>query len=676
MPFGKIILRPGVNVEASPTLNKGGISLSQLIRFKLGLAEKLGGWLAYCQTPVVGTGTGMKSFSGLDGTTYLMVGTEQRLCIITSGILYDITPVRLTHNIAPALTTTNLSKTVRIADAGSGTAPGDWVYITVPIAIDGLVLQGFYQVSNTIDPNTYEVQAATAATATTGPGGAVPAFTTVNGSAVVTVALNNHGYATNDPFVIGVATTGGGITLAVGSYTVTRINANQFTIVASAVATGSVTFSENGGNARFEYLIQTGFSNAVVLSGWGIGVWGAGVWGLSSGSTVRGLMRQWSADAWGSSLVACYTKGPIYEWDPPVTNVFPGNRATPAFVLTNAPNQNICIFVHSQSEILVAAGCSDSGGTFDPLLVRWSDQDDLTVWVGASGNQAGLFRLKSGSRIVGSMMVPQGGLIWTDAGVWSMQYIGYPDIFGFTVVGVNCGLIGMRARAYLNSSVLWMGRDNFYIMAPGGTPQAVPCTVWDKVFRNLNSFQVDEIFCAVSSLFNEIWIFYPSANSDAVDSYVKVNLSEGYSWDFGLLPRTCWDDGLVLGAPVGCDSMGLVQQHETSPDANGAPLMWSLTTGFYDIAEGEEFCYIDQVWPDFVQTDASIVQMTINVVDEPGGPVRSAGPFSFTQGQKQFQAFNLRGRQVQFVIGGSDLGSFVRLGAIRYRFGGAGRRGG
>lgn len=673
MPFGKILPRPGVNVEMSPTLNREGWSASQLIRFKQGLAEKLGGWEPLCATPVVGVGTGMHSWGGADGTPYLMVGTNERLQIINGGILYDITPLRFTHNVAVNFTTTIGTKVVRIVDVASDTAPGDWVYIVVHVSVGGLILQGFYQVTNTIDVNTYEINAATNATASVAAGGAVPAFTTTNTSATVLVTLANHGLTTGGTFFIPVSTTGGGVTLQ-GLYNVTVLTANTFNISAAVVATSSVTFSENAGNARFKYLIHSGFGMNTFVAGWGIGDYGSGDYGLA-GAVAKALMRQWTGDSWGNDLVACYTRGPIYQWTPPPANILPGNIADAAVILTNAPQDNTTLFVHSQAEILVAAGC-EVGGVFDPLLVRWSDQDDLSVWIAASGNFAGKQRLKSGSRIVGAMMVPQGGLIWTDVGLWSMQFIGYPEVFGFTTTGISCGLIAMRAAGFLNSTVFWMGRNNFYFTSPGGTPQTLPCTVWDQVFQNLNLEQTEEIFCAVNPLFSEMWWFHPSLNSDTVDSYVKVSLIDG-TWDYGLLSRTAWDSGLVLGAPVGCEGgTNLVQQHETSNDANGAGLPWSITTGFYDVGEGEEFFIVDQIWPDFVQTPGSVVQITASVVDYPGQAPRIYGPYNMTQGTKQFIALNARGRQISLTFAASDVGSFVRLGATRYRYAPSGRKGG
>lgn len=676
MPFAKILPSPGVNVEFSPTLNKAGWSGSNLMRFRMGLPEKLGGWLPLSPTPVVGTGLGMHTWADATPIAYCMIGTDQRLQVISLGVLYDITPIRTTSNVGVDFSTIINTSIVTIVSAASNTAAGDWVYIVVPVSVGGVVLQGFYKVVTTVNANSYTVDAGYNATSTVNNGGAVPLFTTTMASAVVKVTLANHGLITGNNFYVEVSTTVGAVVLS-GRYTVTRLNANDFDITASGVAGSSTTGSENGGDARFEYLLASGFGQNTLLSGYGIGAYGAGPYGMASGATFLSYLRQWTGDSWGADLVCTYTGGPIYEWVPPIAGTLPGNIATnPATVLAAAPSINTTLFVHSQSEILVSCGNNHSGG-FDPLLVAWSDQDDLTVWTAASGNQAGSFRLKSGSRIVGAMMVSQSGLIWTDTGLYVMQYIGYPDVFGFTLVGTNCGLIALRAAGVLNSTVYWMGRDNFYAASPGGAPIPLTCPVWDIVFRNLNTQQLEEIVCAVNPLFNEVgWFFASATGTGAVDTYVKYNAAE-QTWDYGNLQRTCWDEGLVFGAPMGCDGTGLVQQHETSPDANGSPLAYSFQTGFFDIAEGEEFLFVDQIWPDFVETPGAIVQITVSTVDYPGQNPRVYGPYSMTQGTKQFIALNARGRQMSVAFSGNDVGSFVRLGSVRYRYGlGAGRRGG
>lgn len=679
MPFGKILPTPGINTEFSTTLNRAGWSGSNLMRWRMGLPEKIGGWTPLSETPVTGTGLGMHSWADNVGNAYCMVGTESRLQVITRGVLYDITPQRDVADPAVSFSTINVDSLVTITDAGSNTAAGDWVYLVVPVSVGGLVLQGYYLIDNVISSNSYQVDAGSNATATVVAGGAVPVFDTTNTSAIITVTLANHGLSTGNLFVVEVSTVVGGITIN-GSYPVTVVDADHFTIVGDIVAVATATGSENGGNARIIYLIASGLASNVILSGYGIGPYGAGPYGLSSGSpgsSVVAPMRQWTGDSWGEELVCNYIGGSIYRWPPPVTAVYPGNIATnPATLIAAAPTQVTCIFVHTQAEILVACGCNKFG-TFDPLLVAWCDQDDLNEWTFSSSNFAGSYRLKSGSRIVGARMASaQSGLIWTDTGLHAAQFVGYPDTFIFTQVGYNCGLISLRAHGQLNTSVFWMGHDNFFISSPGGMPTTLPCTVWDVIFRNLNSFQIEKIQCAVNPLFNEVAWYFPSASGDgSVDTYVKYNTIENL-WDWGYLTRTCWDEGLVFGYPMGCDGASLVQQHETSTDANGTPIAYSWTTGYFDIDEGGEFMALDQIWPDFIMTSGAVVQVTVNVVDYPDGPVRTYGPYTVTEGTKKFIALNARGRQMQVTFSGNDLGSFVRQGATRYRYAAAGRRGG
>ncbi len=278
------------------------------------------------------------------------------------------------------------------------------------------------------------------------------------------------------------------------------------------------------------------------------------------------------------------------------------------------------------------------------------------------------------------MAVQNQNLIWTDLDLWAMNYIGQPFVFGFNKIGSGAGAISSHAMQQLRGNVYWMGQTNFYAYDSGGV-HVLPCPGWDFVFQNLttaaNQYKVRAL---PNTPFNEVgWAFPSSSSSGECDSYVKFNITEPNSpWDFGTLPRSAWNDQSILGPPIGASSTGIIYQHETTNDADGQPLMCSMTTGYADIAEGQEYTFVDQVIPDFkygtfTQTTSAQVQLTFNVTNYPGDTPTSYGPY-IVNSTTEFITVRFRGRQVSVTVASSDLGSFWRIGRLRYRWAASGRR--
>jgi hypothetical protein len=287
-------------------------------------------------------------------------------------------------------------------------------------------------------------------------------------------------------------------------------------------------------------------------------------------------------------------------------------------------------------------------------------------------NQAGSYRIPKGSRIVGCVQGPQQALVWTDIDAWSMQYIGPPYVYSFNEVGTGCGLIARKAAAAVNGIYYWMGPSQFYTLGGGGV-LPLPCPVWDVVFQNLNQANMTKIRVAVNSRFGEIQWFYPSANGTGeVDSYVKYNIYMN-EWDYGSLGRTAWVDQSVLGPPIGADPASLyLYQHETSNDADGVAMLPFLQTGYFTIAEGDFKTFIDWVWPDarygqWSEAQNATLQISFLCVDYPGDAPQVFGPYSVTQATKYFNT-RLRARLIAVKLSSSDLGTWWRIGALRYRF--------
>jgi hypothetical protein len=681
MPYGSVRLVPGINVERTPTLLEAGYSQSQLIRFRDGLAQKYGGFSKLFAFQIPGLMRDLHAWQDLNNIARLAVGTTTKLEEIASSANVDITPQTLKSDFSPNFSTTSGLATVGITDSNiSNVTVFDQVLFNTPIAIGGLILSGLYQITKITGTHSYEITASKNATSTVSNAGAVPAFTTTSGSSTVSVALTAHGLVVGSIVVFPIATTGNGVTIS-GAYTVTAVaDANNFSIIVSAQATASSSFNMNSGNAELIYYINLGPPSSGTGFGLSAGGFGGGGFGGTGGTGAQTGTQisatDWTTDNWGQILLACPANGGIYAWDP--TGGF-----TNASLVGTAPPFNGGIFVSNSQQILIAWASTvtkDIGIQQDPLQVRWSASGDYTVWIPTSQNQAGGFRIPIGSRIVGGMAVANQNLIWTDLDLWAMNYQGLPFIYGFNKIGDGAGLASAHAAQRLRGGVIWMGPGNFFAYNSGGVA-VIPCPVWDAVFQNINTAFLKNVRAMPNTPFNEAGWLYPSAASltGECDSYVKFNITEpGAPWDYGTLQRSAWIDESVLGMPIGATSDGTIYQHETSNDADGSPLLSSFTTGYFEIAEGQDFAFVDQVLPDmkwgtFSGAQTATVLFTFNVVDYPGDTPRTYGPYPVTQ-QTQRISTNFRGRQMSITAASVDLGSFWRLGRVRYRWAAVGRR--
>lgn len=674
--FGEVRLTPGFDGISTPTLNKAGINTGNLIRWKAGLVEKLGGWIRFYSLAIGSVPRDLHAWQDLSTVSHLAVGSTTSLTVITSGALTDITPQTTTTNTAPNFTTTANSKTVQIVDSNISTpTTNNSVFIAVPVAIDGIVLQGLYPIASVINTTTYQIQSATAATAGVSNAGSVPSFATTSGSASVVVTLPVHGLSVGQTVPFLVSTTGAGVTIF-GTYVVQAADTNTFTIFASNTATSSTSFSENSGNVQFVYYIAIGPQGS--STGYGSGLYGAGAYGLGTaapgGTGTPITATDWTSGNWGQILLECPQGGGVYQWTP-------NSGFQTAQLISTAPIVNTGILVAMPFQILVAFGASNTGAP-NPLRVAWSTEGDFTVWTPLTTNQAGSQILSSGSKIIGGMRASQEILIWTDIGLWSMQYIGPPFVFGFNEIMQGCGLIGSHAMGILGNTVFWMSQEQFFMKPAGGAPKSIPCSVWDYIFQNLDTTNAYKIRCVPNSEFNEIWWHFPSASGGLGenDSYVKLNPVEG-EWDFGQLPQTGRSAGIdqsVLGTPIMAGPNGIIYQHEQGYNGDGAAINPTFTTGYFSLGTAEEFTFVDQFIPDFkygLQAGAqtATLQVTLTSVNYPNETPTVYGPYTVSAAQT-YVSTRLRGRQAAMQVQSLDSGSFWRIGLIRYRMAPDGRR--
>lgn len=523
---------------------------------------------------------------------------------------------------------------------------------------------------------TYTINAGVPATSTVTSGGASYSFTTTSGSSIVTGTLANHGYQVGTQFYVYEPTAVGGITIS-GVYTVLSVpTLNTFTFAANATATSGATVSINGGLINSVYYIALA-PQSTGSSGFGGGSFGAGPFGSGSTSTsVSGTSitaTDWTLDNFGQDLIACPAGGPIYYWDPN------GLVQNAQILGGTAPLVNSGIFVAMPERQVVAYGSSFTLSP-DPMLIRWSDVGDFTSWNATVTNQAGSYRIPTGSVIYAGIQGPQQGLFWTDLDLWAMQYVGPPFVYGFNKIGSNCGAVSRHCVGQFNGAVYWMSQKQFF-MSMGSGPQAIPCPIWDVVFQNINQAYISKVCCGVNTQFNEITWYYPSANSTENDSYVKFNVSLA-QWDYGTLGRTAWIDQSVLGAPIGAGSDNWLYQHEVGNNAtyNGVttPMVSSFQTGYFQLNEADNLIFIDQIWPDMKWNTFSnsasnaSVNITFYGTNYPGDAPTQYGPYTMTS-TTEYISVRIRARLMSIALSStglspSDLNTFWRLGAVRYRY--------
>ena len=682
MPHASFKLLPGVDQNKTPALNEAAISNSQLIRFIPdrtlgGLVQKLGGWTKFFPDTIGSIVRCLWAWEDTNSNSYLAVGAEgiaagggQALEVINSGVEIDITPQTVTSDVAVDFSTTSGSSTVTIIDANCTVDKYDIVDIQTQVSVGGLVLFGQYQVTP-IGSTSYSIEARdklggpALATSTVANGGAVPQYDTTSGSNTVDVTLAEHGYVIGDTFTALIATSVGGVTIY-GNYIVTDVTSSSvFSIAVNAQASSTATADENAGDAHFLYLNGVG----PLASGTGYGVGGYGVGGYGSGSPPDPDVGtpinavDWTLDNWGEILIACPYGGPIYYWSP-------AGGAEIALAIANAPSVNEGMFVAMPQRQIIAWG-STFTGIIDPLLIRWCDVNNFDSWIALITNQAGSYRIPKGSRIVQCVQGPQQGLIWTDLGVWAMQYAGPPYVYQFNEIGNGCGLIGRKAAGSMNGVIYWMGQSQFFRLAGGGV-EPIRCPVWDVIFQDLDTSNLDKIRIAPNSRFGEITWYYPTnSNGGEVSHYVKYNVILN-EWDYGELGRTAWINESVLGPPIGAAPNQYIYQHETSTDADGSPMVSSFQTGYFVMTEADVKMFIDQIWPDmkwgyYGGTQDANIKLTFYVTDYPGETPLAYGPYTLTQSVK-FITPRFRGRLVSIKIESEDIGTFWRLGNIRYRF--------
>ena len=516
------------------------------------------------------------------------------------------------------------------------------------------------------------------------------AFSVALSANTVTVSAASHGRTTGDfVFFTSSTTIGGNILLGTTTYAVSVINSNTFAI---DVATTASAAQSSSGGGTIHFLIGTGTDNAVAGLGYGAGSFTAGVcaaggrgWNqpTSTGaSDFISQITQWSLDNFGEDVIANRRGSSIYLYDTDASAT--PLRATLVSGATNStPTTVNSIIVSPNDRHLICLGSNQFNttasptGTFDPMTVRWSNQEDITNWVPSLSSTAGETVLTDGTEIVGGVRSRNAINIWTDNSLWTMTFVGPPFTFQFQQLGSNCGLIAPHAAVDYDGISVWMGYDNFYVF--DGQVKNLDCTVRRFIFDRLNRDQKDKIFAGINSEFKEVIWLYPSKDSEECDSYVIWSPSENY-WTFGSSIFTTFADKTVFGNTITTGvTAGGNNLYNNEPAGvfteNGQPQSSFIESADFDMADGNEIMFLSRVIPDFTLNDGALT-FSIKTKDFPESPTereKPQPPHTVTNSTVKID-MRARGRQGRIRVSCNAANTSWRWGSVRLAIQPDGRR--
>jgi len=619
MPLQTIEFRPGIDKESTDYAAKGGWVDGNLIRFRKGRVEKVGGWNKLGTDSFLGIGRALHSWISLGGTRFLGVGTTFKYYIEEGESYNDVTPIRATTAAGDVtFSATNGSSTITVSDTAHGAVTNDFVTFSGAATLGGNitaeVLNQEYQISLVTDLNTYEI-----------------------------VAKNTSG----------------------------------------AEVTANSSDSGNGGSSVVgTYQINVGLDTFVTSTGWGVGTWGAGGWGSSSALSASAQLRLWTHDNFGENLIINPRGGGIYRWVENNGVTVRAVELSQVSGANQVPTVALQVITSETDRHLICLGVdpTSSGtrtGVIDPMLVAFSDSENELDFEPTATNSAGSIRLSSGSFIVGGIKSRQEILIWTDTSLYSMTFIGPPLTFAMNLVNEGSGLIGPKAAVNAPNGVYFASKTGFYFY--NGSVQKVPCTVQEYIFNDLDLGQAFKCHMGVNTEYGEVWFFYPSIEDGTgeISRYAIFNYEENH-WSIGSLTRYAWLDAGIEDLPFATatnSSSQCVFQHETGyDDYEDAMTGVFIESADIDISSGDSFTFVKEILPDmrFVVESGISNTPAMNIVlkrrDYPGDSLITDSTNQITQTTK-FKNVRTRSRQIVLRFESDDDAQAVDQKGYKWRIG-------
>ena len=684
MPISKLQFKPGLNRESTAYANEGGWFNSDLIRFRKSRPEKLGGWVKLGQNTFEGVARSMWTWSTLDNSKLMGLGTSSKFYIEEGTTFNDITPIRRTadplSNNPFTTGDAGADAILTVTDASHGANVGDFVNFLGSSSVDGVTaaqINTEFEITSIVSANSYTVTTAGTASSgdTSGGGASVTAIYQLNVGTESFVAGNGFGAGLFGGLITSFSQTtlndAGGISAGDSSFTLTsaadfetasttttsaltllsttlpltstsgfpdrghvlidseiiaydlQSGNNLSELVRGADGTTAAVHS-NGATVTFvglmliddELIRYTGKSSNTIDTGVGRGAFGTVAASHDDGTVVKEAndfvsfgaaststalsdqnLRLWWQDNFGEDLIFGPRNGVPYYWDRGLGVATRATALSAQAGASDAPTLVREISLSPTDRHVVAFGVNALGETtLDPLLVRWSDQENAFDWTPTATNTAGSQRISSGSEIITAKRTRQEFLVWTDMAIHSMKFVGPPFTFGFQLLASNISIISPNAGINAKDAVFWMDNENFYVFS--GRIDVLPCTVLRHVFEDINLEQRFKFFAASNRLFSEIFWFYVSEDAIDIDRYVKFNYAEN-AWDIGTLSRTAWNDADIHIKPRGASS-NTIFVHETGCNADESAMTSFIESSDFDIGDGDNFMFVNRILPDIV----------------------------------------------------------------------------
>ena len=709
MPLQKLQFRPGLNREGTDYSNEGGWYDGDKVRFRSGFPEKIGGWTQFASGQMNGVCRSLWSWADGDGgagTTYVGAGTSTKYYINSGGTYYDVTPIVQTNTLTNPFSTTSGSAVVTVTDRSYSPNIGDYVIFSGASAVGGLTINGEYTVTLSVSSTQYQITAASTASSTATGGGTVTA-TYEYPSGLNSYSVGNGWGA--GPWNAGSASDawahawGTPYSTGIGQQLRLWSNDNFGNDLVFAPRGGSIAYwkDSSGVGTRASLLSSLANSSTSITdaSTFGSGVSSITVTSANALYIYPYMYITGSGIAAGTYVQNTYVAGsttvPIST---PTTGASSGNYSF-SYAGAFVPSSTYQVITSAIQEFVIAFGANSySPGTpnttFNPMLVRWSDQANPYQWIPQQTNQSGEYTLTNGSYIMGARATRQEILVWTDTALYSMQYIGTPYVWGFQILMDNITVMSPNAMVTVNNVTYWMGLDRFYIYS--GRVEVLPCALRQYIFDDINQSQAYQVFCGTNNAFNEIWWFYVSNSSGGttVDKYVVYNYLDRV-WYYGNMSRTAWYQSGLSKYPIAADYNGRLLYHENGNDdqatSTPAPIYSYVQSSDFDIGDGHNFGFVWRILPDVNFNGSTVNQPSVIITVKPrqnsGTPYGSADTPQVQSAQNYavlpqytIQEFTgqvytrLRGRQMSFRIESNALGVAWQLGSPRIDIRPDGRR--
>ena len=598
---------PGFHRESTQYSEEGKWYDGNRVRFREGKPENLRGYSKFSDDVLLGTARDTITWRDNNSRPYIGIGTNVRLYVVQNETFYDVTPISSIVSVSGNLETFSGSTYVKVSITNHTVSTSDY------IEFKGVDTVGDIDINNT---------------------NASPSWIVVS---------------------------------------VSGLNTFYVDVLQTATSSGSGL----GTTGSINILLNTESTDAIQGLGYGAGVYNAGVsvsgargWNdPATESLITFLPNMWTLDNWGEDLMALRRGSNLCFLDisasltPVRSTIVTASPTATTFLVSPNDRHVIC---YGAREFAVSVG-----GGQNPMLVRWSDQEDYTNWSPSLLTTSGEVILAEGTKIIGAARSRNAINIWTDRAMYTQTFVGPPFIFNFTQVGSNCGLIGPHAAIDYDGVSFWMGDNNFF--AFDGRVNTLPCTIRRQLFGNFNNTNREKVYAGINSEFKEIIWLYPSADSPEPDSYVIYNVEER-TWVYGKLfangivttfnDRNIYLNTITTGYTSATGDM-LVWNNEPTDIYTGAgqPLTSYLESAFMDMDQGKQMMFVDRIIPDYTFSTGESVDISLKIKDYPNGTERTKGPYNINANTRKID-LRSRGRQISVRISATNEGSW-RWGSVR-----------